>query len=109
MHTWAKVQWNAAVALKHVVSANEKADPAIVDALLETVKTDKNMKVRAIALAAIEAISKLEDYQNLPKGLEEALETIDKAKAELPFTEAAKAEQIKASVRPFAWEHPLYC
>ena len=98
-----KIQWNAATAIKGYVADSSPPSPferLLAGALLDVLKSDKNIKVRLSALTALrEARSLQESGITLPEELAAAVESTEALKDSLTFDEAVRADQLISAVR----------
>ncbi|KAK9898428.1 hypothetical protein P389DRAFT_33741 [Cystobasidium minutum MCA 4210] len=96
----AKVQWNAATAITKLIQAG-RGDLQAVTALLTTLKTSKNVKVRKSIVHALEALET--QTPNFAETVEDELEQVsvqpDEKGQDLPYDQLVKSNALDESVR----------
>lgn len=94
-----QVQWNAATAITKLIQAG-RGDLQAVTALLTTLKTSKNVKVRKSIVHALEALET--QTPNFAETVEDELEQVsvqpDEKGQDLPYDQLVKSNALDESV-----------
>jgi hypothetical protein len=99
----AQVQWNALTALTRVIVHCLPLDSAqcstVLAALLRTLSTSPNLKVRCCVVQALAALYSAEDDGRVRVALDEAEARLAAEEPDLPFREQAHAQALRKAVR----------